>query len=206
MAGARDISLRVDGTSSFVAVSRALKAAGQGEMRKAMFKEIRAIAKPVQADMRNSIEHVGTKAKRDAWRRKGNASVARARARLGDDHSKWTERKMKTAVRGSGLRATISRGIKVIVKDSGYAGQIGVRIVSDTSGLPAEEKRLPRYMDDSRGWRHPFMGNRNLWVHQYATPSRWFTGTAQRELPAARSRIQQAVVEYAQRLARNASH
>lgn len=197
--------ITIVGEADFIQVSRALRAAGQGEMRKAMFTELRTIAKPVHADLRRSIETLGTRAKRDAWRRKGNVSAERARKRLGSDTSKWTDRKMKNALRGSGLRATISRGLTIKVKDSGYAGQSGIYIKTRGEVLPADQKRLPRYLDDPRGWRHPFMGNRQQWVHQYASRSGWFTNTARDALPVARKKMQDTIAKYAESLARKAN-
>lgn len=68
----------------------------------------------------------------------------------------------------SGLRSRVARGVAV---QAGAGRGLGVRIV--TGMRNPQERMLPLYLDDPRGWRHPVFGNRDEWVTQH-TGGSWF--------------------------------
>ena len=50
-------------------------------------------------------------------------------------------------------------------------------------------------------WRHPVMGNRDVWVDQYVSPSGWFTATARRKHPDIQENFNDVMQRYAAILA-----
>lgn len=71
----------------------------------------------------------------------------------------------------TGLRASVSRGVKIINIDN------GIRIL--TEARERDEAIIPRGMDNDKGWRHPVFGNRNNWVRQRSGENSWFMDSMQ---------------------------
>lgn len=71
---------------------------------------------------------------------------------------------------GYGLRASTARAIKSKVNYTGR--KLGARLMVDPSAMPPSQRRLPRHLDNPRGWRHPTFHNRTArgWVTQYGEP------------------------------------
>lgn len=187
----------------FAALSRALKDAGEGSgkqsLRGQMLAELRAIAKPILDDERRAVLALDSRAQ-------GTTSVGRAAKRVGKAESAFghSDRQIERALGKSGLRQAIARSLRITVKDSGYAQQIGVRISTDGSRLPTGERYLPRGLDSDRGWKHPVYGGPG-WVTQYGNPAGWFRSTARAHHPDARRRIEGVLSKFAQELAARAN-
>lgn len=185
------------GAADFVALSRALKAAGEGtgkdSLRGQMLAEIRAIAKPILEDERRAVLALDSTAK-------GSSSANRAAAAL-RGRKNVTEKSAGRALGRSGLRASIARSLRIVVRDSGNT--VGVRITTDGSRLPANERGIPRGLDSAKGWRHPVFGT-DSWVTQYGNPPGWFLSTANAHKPDARRRLEAVFRKYADELAARA--
>lgn len=151
------ISIEIRGADQLVDLSRRMKAAGQGELKKQMNKEIRDVAKPVVKDLRSAVRGLDSKAAEDGGP-VGASSGAAARAihRGSGSHG------------SSGLRDTIARAIRTQIKLSGNT--TGVRIEVNKNRLPPEQRKLPQYLNRPRGWYHPVFGNEHNWVRQWARP------------------------------------
>lgn len=189
------------GTSQqFVALSRALKDAGEGtgknSLRGQMLAELRAIAKPILDAERQAIMAVDSNAQ-------GTVSAERAAAALKRSKN-VTEKSATRALGRSGLRASISRSLRIVVKDSGFSQQVGVRVTTDGSRLPKGQTYLPRGLDSDKGWRHPVFGGTG-WVTQYGNPSGWFRSTAKAHHPMAQRRIEQVLRRFTAQLAARAN-
>ena len=189
------------GTSQqFAALSRALKDAGEGtgknSLRGQMLAELRAIAKPILDAERQAIMAVDSNAQ-------GTQSAARAAAALKRSKN-VTEKSATRALGRSGLRASISRSLRIVVKDSGFSQQVGVRVTTDGSRLPKGQTYLPRGLDSDKGWRHPVFGGTG-WVTQYGNPSGWFRSTAKAHHPMAVRRINGVLDKFARDLAARAN-
>ena len=96
------------------------------------------------------------------------------------------------SARTTGMRAALSRGVKVSIrggreaKDGSVTGE-GVRVITDGSKLPDNQQAMVKaYM--ARVWRHPVYGGR-IWVEQRG--KNWFYGP----LMKGRDDYQRAVVE-----------
>lgn len=187
-------------SAQFAALSRALKAAGEGtgkdSLRGQMMAEIRAIAKPILEDQRRAVLALDSRAV-------GHQSAKRAAASLKRSKN-VDERKASRALGRSGLRASVARSLRIVVKDSGFSQQVGVRITSDGSKMPADERYLPRGLDSDKGWRHPVFGGSG-WAQQYGNPSGWFRSTAKAHHPMAQRRIEQVLRKFTAQLADRAN-
>lgn len=187
-------------SAQFAALSRALKAAGEGtgkdSLRGQMMAEIRAIAKPILEDQRRAVLALDSRAV-------GHQSAKRAATSLKRSKN-VDERKASSALGRSGLRASVARSLRIVVKDSGFSQQVGVRITSDGSKMPADERYLPRGLDSDKGWRHPVFGGTG-WAQQYGNPSGWFRSTAKAHHPMAQRRIEQVLRKFTAHLADRAN-
>lgn len=92
----------------------------------------------------------------------------------------------------TGLRAKVARGVAV---QAGASRGLGVRIV--TGMTDPRERKLPLYLDDPRGWRHPVFGNRHMWVHQ-STGGSWFRATIAEHRPQMERDLTQVLEDAAQ--------
>ncbi|MCX4912805.1 hypothetical protein [Streptomyces sp. NBC_00687] len=95
----------------------------------------------------------------------------------------------------SGLRGRVARGVTI---QAGIARGLGVRIV--TGMRDPQEKALPGYLDDKRGWRHPVFGNRHEWVHQ-STGGSWFRETIVDHRPQIERDVRQVLDDAAETIA-----
>ncbi len=101
------------------------------------------------------------------------------------------QRRKRSARGGHGLRASIARGVRSRVKYTGNT--VGLRIYVDPATLPASQRKLPRYLDSDKGWRHPVFGNREVWVRQTGQP--WFRSTLRQYTPRLRNAVAAAAAE-----------
>lgn len=190
------MDVRLEG-AGFAEVSRLLKRTGQGEMRKAMSAEARAIAKPILNDMRSEVLALDSHAKSGG----GTAGAKRTAKALGKAESAfgYSDRQIhRTGGRSGGLRQAVARSLRIVVKDSGF--KVGVRIRTEGSRLPSDQRYLPRGLDSVKGWRHPVFKT-DEWVTQYGNPPGWFMSTAKAHRPMAERRMRKAVDKYVKELA-----
>lgn len=97
-----------------------------------------------------------------------------------------------------GLRDSVAMSTVIVLKDSGFANQVGVTIRNDGRRLAASAKRLPRRMDVG-AWRHPVFG-RDAWTTQRFSPPGWFYGTFRKYRASIRADVADIVDEFARRL------
>lgn len=163
--------------SDLVRASKALRAAGRGDLRKLMNREIREQTKPVVTDLRRAVQSIDSRVKKE-----GGAARARRSHRNGRG-------------RAHGLRASIARAIQIKIRVSGIKTGVSIRV--DTKKLPPDQKTLPKKLDDPRGWRHPVFGG-DTWVHQYG--KEWWAPTIRPSVPKVRGGIHDAVQKYLNQL------
>lgn len=165
------------GTEQFRALGLKFRKAANGvEVRKALTKTIRAELDPAVKDVKSAVLALDVKTSRGGGSRQRAAHYHAARAR-------------KTTRAHFGLRAAVARGVKSRVKYSGYT--VGARIYEDTSALPEDQRKLPRYLNRPSGWRHPVFGNRDQWVHQVG--GEWFEPPIRKRVVRIRAGVVQAV-------------
>jgi len=181
-------NFRVEG-AGFAEVSRALNSVDK-KLRKAMFDELRLAAKPVVDDMKSSVLAVDSKGKAIGNARRAAHSLRGAKT--------VTDKKVRKAIGGSGLRASIARAVHIKIADKGF--KVGVRVRVDGTKLPPDQKYLPRGLDSPKGWRHPIFKT-DTWAQQYGNPPGWFTSTAKAHRPMVERRLSAVVSKYVNELA-----
>ena len=166
------------------AVAAALRD-GPREVRNEFNARTRRIAQPVINRMKAAVQ--GTSASASST---GGGSAARAAHLLSGP---MTYRRFAgIAAGGTGLRAAVGNTLHVSRRTGGSL--MGLRIDSQGSRMPGDQRKLPAYMDVGQ-WRHPVLGNRAAWVTQTVAPTGWFTKTARESLPLVRDQATEAVAE-----------
>lgn len=169
------------------------------EIFRDLSREIGRIAKPMVDDMREAVQATSSSA--SGGGSISSATASRAAFTLSRSRGALTVRKFTGIVGRSGLRAAVARSVQVQRRTSGSTA--GVRIKANPGSMPADQRKLPAYMDEGR-WRHPVLGNRSAWVTQTVSPSGWFTDTAAKSGGKVRGEIMEvtaaAVAEVARKL------
>ena len=181
------------------------------DLERQLSKRISESARPVVADMRNAVKGVSSEARfegfskntRPARRGRGGSGASRradfatrgvttdyadavASGRRVVSRRTWDRRRLQAR----SLRAQVAAGVRLVNRKTGDGA--GVLIRTSASKLPADQKALPRAMNRGK-WRHPFFGNRELWVEQTVRPKGWFTDTGKKRHPQLRAAITQAL-------------
>ena len=156
---ARNNAIELDLGADWKRLQAKLKKHGDGKLvRKEANRMIRALAKPVVADLAESVLKVDSDGKR------GGGSKRR------DTHNGGRAKRG-----GAGLRATISRSIQTKIM-TGNDDRQGVRIRVDGGKLPPEQRGLPKYMEGRGRLRHPVVervGRPVVRVTQTFSPQWW---------------------------------
>jgi hypothetical protein len=184
--------IKVVGTEQFERLARDLKAAGDGKLRREMTKAMKTAAKPVENDAKNNVLGVSSTGTRGG----AGARAARAAHSL-RRRKKLTERAKLVAHRRSGLRASVARTVQTQVRAGGNSAS--VRIRSNSKLMPADQQKLPQYMNTGR-WRHPVFGNQNNWVGQVVAPREWFDRAMRQGGPKVRDEAIDTVEKFIQKL------
>jgi hypothetical protein len=149
---------------------------GPANIRKALNKEIKDAAKPVEDAMRRNILQIQSRGVRGGGGSQREAAGTTPSGRL-PTHT--------------GLRAVTARALQTKITYRGTGA--GVRIRVDTSKMPSDQKNMPSKMNAGRV-RHPIMGRRDgPWVDQTFTPRGWFDNATRTHGPQAISRIETAI-------------
>ena len=190
--------IRVEGAEGYAELSRALRSMSP-KARQLMRDEVGAAVKPLVPALRAAVMGIESKAQ-------GSSNMARTVKMLSAGKKEVSADRAEKTLGKSGLRAAVARSIRIVQKDNGYADQVGVFVKSEPSrSLPADQRRLPRYMNRGR-WRHPVYkrpGGPDVWVTQTVTPPGWFTRTAEQQGPMVRRRVARIMHKYQQVLARS---
>lgn len=171
-------------------LSRDFKAAGRGDLARELTKGLRKAADPLKREVQEAVMRVDSKGVR------GGGSRARLEAAAGRSRKPEAAR-ARLSRRGTGLRRTVAGAVTTRVFASGAKAGVEIRIPQ--AKMPADQRKLPRYLDSTGGWRHPVFGNRDNWVRQTGSP--YFYVTLSRRAPAvAGPRLVEAMETVARRL------
>ncbi|WP_084963756.1 hypothetical protein [Thermoactinospora rubra] len=203
------VDVRITGSEQLGDLAKRLKGAGdQGKgLRKELLKAIRTAARPALQDTRRAVRTIPVTGSRGGGRKQRETKAFRDRFdrvldrasddELGSDELEAQEAKIQDrARRGSGLRDTIARSLRLVTKTGSRSAR--VRIEVDASKMPQDQRTLPRHLDSEKGWRHPVFGNRKKWVHQRGQP--WFEVTIRRHAPKVRNDILKAMDDIADKI------
>lgn len=172
------MEVRIEGSTTWRALNARLKKAVNGkDVRRALTKSLQASAKPAVRDVKEAVMHVQSRGVAGGGTRRREAS--------------YRVRRPKGRVRAFGLRATIARLVTSRMKYSGI--KVGLEVRVNSAEMPNKQRRLPKYLDTEKGWRHPVFGNRHTWAQQTGQP--WFEKTLKEHTPRVRGDAIQAVTD-----------
>lgn len=174
MAGAADFA--VNPTPEFKRAMNKMRNEATKAIRTELNKAIRTTTKPIVAELKASVMSI------DSHVTGGNSGPGRdsmgrfisTRRLVGASSGEAARAQAAGSAKGQmnrnhGLRATIARSIQTKISYSGV--RVGVRIRTDGTKLPADQRNLPRALDLPK-FRHPVFG-RDVWVEQTGK-ARWW--------------------------------
>lgn len=105
---------------------------------------------------------------------------------------------------GGGLRQAIASQIKPEIRASGR--DTGVRIRVKNKNMPRGFKWAAKRFNDTKSWRHPLFGNRDVWIEQSSGDPNWFDREVMQDKEAYEAQIMDAIEAMADRIARRAGN
>lgn len=178
------MDVRTSGAEDFKKLAAKFKAAGANGA---------AIRKKTTATVQKRLSRITDEQKSAALNMKvKGVQGGGTRRREGFHEAKRLRGKKPRAPKGGhGLRASTARAIKSKVNYTGR--KLGARVLVDPSAMPPSQRRLPRHLDNPRGWRHPVHGHRDRWVKQVGEP--YFSGPIAKHREAVRREIKSDIDE-----------
>lgn len=150
---------------------------GPKEVRRALNKAVKEATAPAERELKAAVLAIESNGV------KGGGSAQRSA------HLQGRSRSGRLPAH-TGLRKNIARGVTRKITYRGFS--TGVRIRAAGTYLPPEQKVLIRKTNSGNKFRHPIMGNRNVWVDQKFTPGGWFDKTMRKYGPEAVRKIDAA--------------
>lgn len=80
---------------------------------------------------------------------------------------RWARYAHRPKAKSLGLRDSVADAMQIQTR---MGGEPSVRLRVNTSKLPTDQRKLPRYMNRAEGWRHPVFGNEDVWAQQTGEP------------------------------------
>lgn len=178
------MDVRVSGADDFKRLAAKFKAAG---------KDGAAIRKKLTVTIQRRLARITDEQKAEAlgMRVRGVKGGGTARRQAFHEAARLRGRRPRAPKGGHGLRAATARAIKSKVTYTGR--KLGARLLVDPSAMPPSQRRLPKHLDNPRGWRHPVWGNRSRWVKQVGEP--YFTRPIERHRELVRREIKADIDE-----------
>lgn len=171
-------SISATGAKEYRELAVKLKKAGRKDLRAKLREKIKAAGNPVLDEAKSAARSVpvtGSRGGGTKQRRGFNISTAS------------TARKASAGRRKAGLRNSIAAAMRLQITAK------GVRFVVNSDRLPVSQRRLPRHLDNPKGWRHPVFGDMEEWAHQQGRP--YFAVTIKRRAPQFRQAVLTAMEE-----------
>lgn len=180
------VQVKVVGTEQFQKLARDLKRAGDGRLARNMSKAMKRAADPMVQDMQSTVRGLTTL----GGGGRGGASARAARSAHFLRKRKATANALAKARAASGLRAAAANTVSAFVRSGGRSA--GVTVRSRSSLMPADQQKLPMYMNRGQ-WKHPVFGG-DRWVRQVVQPG-WFDKPADRHGPRVRESAFKVVLQ-----------
>lgn len=184
------VSVKVDGAELARVVKLLENHANGKELRKQLNAAMRKATDEVMREEKKAVLGLSSKGERS----KKQTAIHAANTLKGKK-----EVSLKTfdkAVQTAGLRQSVANSIGRTIR---YQGKdVGVRIRARASKMPPGMSRLPKKMNKGK-WRHPVMGNRNVWAGQLVNPPGWFDQTNKRMFPKIQHQVELVVREFAEK-------
>lgn len=157
------LAVQIKGANDLKAMADALRMADREDLRRGLDRAIRKAAKPTVEAVKASAERIETHGFR-----KPNA-----------------KRPFVDVVSTRGTRRKIADAVSATVSTAGENARVSFQVRS--ARLPEDLKNMPRRFDSGDPWRHPVMGNRDVWVAQSSKP--WFFKPIKDKLDTFRAEI-----------------
>jgi hypothetical protein len=142
----RDEDLTLQLTEQFEHVARYLREWNDTQFKKDLQKAMRNTAKPVVNEIKTRIRNMEVTGTRGGGR----------------------QQRVTRAGRPRGLRQSVASGVRFVSRFNGT--NPSARFMLDASRLPADQRNLPRALNNPNGWRHPVFGDTSHWVQQRGQP------------------------------------
>jgi hypothetical protein len=186
-----DIVTNVENVQQYRDLARRLRN-GKNDLRKAFRQKILEAGKPAVEDVRAAVMalHITSTHGQGKGQQRRYATThgggQTQRRRYAASKAKSARAAANAMRRPAGLRRTIASatGVEATVK--------GIRIVVRGNKLPANQRTLPRYLDSSKGWRHPTFDHKP-WVRQKGGP--YFESTISKHAGDFRRKVIEAIDE-----------
>jgi CelD/BcsL family acetyltransferase involved in cellulose biosynthesis len=163
------VDIKVRGAEKLRLMAKQLREADRVDLLRGMQKAIKAAAKPTLAAVQESARDISTKGIRKPGARHPFSGP--------------------TAPKGT--RAKIAGAVVADVRLTGDEPRVRFRVAA--SRLPTNIRALPRKFDDGGTFRHPVMGNRDVWVSQTGDP--WFWPPIRDHIKDFRAELDKAIDE-----------
>jgi hypothetical protein len=164
------VDIKVRGAEKLRLMAKQLREADRVDLRRGLQRAIKQAARPTLDAVQQSARDIHT------------TGVRKPGAR----------RRFVGATAPKGTREKIAGAVVADIKlgSGGDDPRVAFRVAS--SRLPANIKNMPRKFDEGK-WRHPVMGNRDVWVSQTSTP--WFWPPIRDHIRDFRAEIDKALEE-----------
>jgi hypothetical protein len=144
------LDLKVEGANKLRAMADALRKASREDLRKGLDRAIRKAARPTVEAVKEGARDIKT---------------------TGYPRPPSEKRRPFTAiVERKHTREKIAKAVSATVSTAGEDARVSFRVRD--SLLPENLKGMPRKFDSGDKWRHPVMGNTEVWVSQ--SGKNWF--------------------------------
>jgi hypothetical protein len=184
------VHLQIRGSARFRQAATQLRQAGRVDLRREMVSRMRAAGREVLDDQRAEVRRLPVSGER--FYRSG------ARREVGaDGRVRQVPVRYRRDTRSTGLRNRVARSLSLEVKTGGTPR---VRFVAKPEKMPAGQQKLPRHLDNPRGWRHPVFGNTEMWVGQRG--GSWFWPPIKRGIRLFRQRLDEAITATVEKIER----
>lgn len=182
--------LKVAGSAKFRAAAQQLRQAGRVDLRREMVSRMRDAGREILDDQRAEVRRLPVSGQR--FYRSGSRREVGADGRV-----RQVPVPYRRNTRSTGLRQRVARALSLEVKTSGSPR---VRFVAKPEKMPPGQEKLPRHLDNPKGWRHPVFGNTEMWVAQKG--GSWFWPPIKRKIRLFRQRLDEAVTATVEKIER----
>lgn len=170
------LDVQVRGTDKLREVARRLREADRADLRKELLRAFRTAGGDLVADEKSTVSALPVRGFPYPGRKRRYDGPSRPR----------------------GLRSRVAAATTMQITLSGDDPRVRVKVAS--AKLPPDMKWLARRLNSDKGWRHPVMGNRDVWVRQAG--KEWFAPTGRKHFPAFIREAEQALDRVADKIAR----
>ena len=157
------LEIQIRGANQLKVMADALRKADREDLRRGLDRAIRKAAKPTVEAVKDAAEKIETRGIRKPGARRPFVAL----------------------VAPKGTRKKIAEAVTATVSTGGENPRVQFRV--QASKLPETLKNMPRKFDSGDVFRHPVMGNTNVWVGQ--TGKSWFFPPIKEKLPTFRAEI-----------------